>query len=375
MKTELLLLLLGAASLTGCCEKSHSRVDRADFQAVVDGKQTDLYTLRNRNGVEITVTNYGAHVVEVWVPDRDGRFADVVLGHDALDKYVDYEGERFLGATIGRYGNRIAGGRFTLDGTEYNVPVNDGPNSLHGGVKGFDRVVWDARQTSPQRLELSYVSPDGEEGYPGTLSVEMVYELTDDNEFRITHDATTDRPTVVNLTHHSFFNLHGAGEGTINDHELMIAASRFTPIDSTLIPTGELAPVEGTPLDFRTPHAIGERVDTPFRQLDYARGYDHNFVLDRKTPAGLELAATVYEPRSGRYMEVWTTEPGLQFYGGNFFDGTMHGKQGKCYDYRASLALETQHFPDSPNQPAFPSTELRPGDAYHHVCVYKFGTK
>lgn len=366
----LLTLLLGS-----CAKKNHSTMNRQDFQTTIDGKTTDLYTLKNKNGIEITVTNFGAHVVEIWTPDKNGQFEDIVLGHDNVDAYVNYKGERFLGATIGRYGNRIKAGKFQLDGVDYQVPLNDGPNSLHGGNKGFDMVVWDAKQVNDQKLELAYLSKDMEEGYPGNLDVKMTYELTDDNEFIITHRATTDKKTVLNLTHHSFFNLHGAGNGTINDHVLTLNADRFTPVDSTLIPTGELATVEGTPMDFRQPTAIGERVNQDFEQLKFGHGYDHNWVISRKTDNETELAATVYEPQSGRVLEVFTTEPGIQFYGGNFFDGSMKGKGGKSYDYRASIALETQHFPDSPNQPNFPSTVLNPGENYYHVCVYKFGVR
>lgn len=367
----LLTLLLGSCAE----EKNHSTMNRQDFQTTIDGKTTDLYTLKNKNGIEITVTNFGAHVVEIWTPDKNGQFEDIVLGHDNVDAYVNYKGERFLGATIGRYGNRIKVGKFQLDGVEYQLPLNDGPNSLHGGNKGFDMVVWDAKQVNDQKLELAYLSKDMEEGYPGNLDVKMTYELTDDNEFIITHRATTDKKTVLNLTHHSFFNLHGAGNGSINDHVLTLNADRFTPVDSTLIPTGELATVEGTPMDFRQPTAIGERVNQDFEQLKFGHGYDHNWVISRKTDNETELAATVYEPQSGRVLEVFTTEPGIQFYGGNFFDGSMKGKGGKSYDYRASIALETQHFPDSPNQPNFPSTVLNPGENYYHVCVYKFGVR
>lgn len=362
---------------SACAERtvSHSKVKRANFQSVVDGKKTDLYTLVNKNGIEITVTNYGARVVEFWAPDKNGTFDDLVLGHDHIDKYVNYNGERFLGATIGRYGNRIADGKFRLDGTEYQLPLNDGPNSLHGGTKGFDRVVWDAQQLGPQKLEFSYLSEDGDQGFPGNLHVKMTYELTDENEFIINHYATTDQKTVINLTHHSFFNLHGAGNGSINDHLLMLNADKFTPVNKVLIPTGEQTPVQGTPMDFRKPTAIGERVDTEYEQLGFGRGYDHNWVLNRSSEKELELAATVYEPKSGRFLEVFTTEPGIQFYGGNFFDGSMIGKGGETYDFRASLALETQHFPDSPNQADFPSTVLSPGEEYKHGCVYKITVK
>ena len=350
-------------------------VKKAGFQSTVNGKQTSLYTLENKNGTEITITNFGARVVELWAPDRNGQFEDIVLGHDHIDKYVNYTGERFLGATIGRYGNRIANGKFVLDEIEYRLPANDGHNSLHGGTKGFDMVVWDTKQVSLQKLEFAYLSKDGEEGYPGNLDVKMIYELTDENEFIITHYATTDKKTIVNLTHHSFFNLHGAGNGTINDHELTINAEKFTPVNNVLIPTGEQLPVEGTPMDFQRAVPIGERVDNDCEQLKFGQGYDHNWILKRKTLNDLEPAATVYEPVSGRILEVWTTEPGIQFYGGNFFDGTETGKRGKKYERRASLALETQHFPDSPNHPGFPSTILYPGKEYKHICVYKIGVK
>ena len=363
--------------ITSACSKqtdSLSKVNRKDFQTVVDGKNTDLFILKNKNGLEMTATNYGARVVEFFVPDRNGKFEDIVLGHDNIEKYINFTGERFLGATIGRFGNRIADGKFTLDGVNYQLTINDAPNSLHGGEKGFDRVVWDTKQIDSHKLEFTYQSADGEQGYPGNLVVEMVYELTDDNEFIVTHHAVTDKRTVINLTHHSFFNLHGAGNGTVNDHVLMLNADKFTPVDEVLIPTGEQLSVEGTPMDFRTPTPIGNRVNDDYQQLKYGHGYDHNWILNRETSKGLELAATVYEPISGRFMEVYTTEPGIQFYGGNFFDGEI-GKNNKRYEYRASLALETQHFPDSPNHSEFPSAVLSPGEEYEHICVYKVTVK
>ena len=378
MKKYLFIISIIIMSIiTGCNsgKTSHSAVKRADFQAIIDGKPTDLYYLINKNGLEVTVTNFGARIVELFVPDREGKFEDVVLGHSHIDKYVHYTGERFLGSTIGRYGNRIAKGKFTLEGIEYSLPVNNAPNSLHGGTKGFDMLVWDTKQIDPQTIEFSLVSPDGDQGYPGALTVNMTYQLSDDNELLIIHRATTDRKTVVNLTHHSFFNLHGAGNGTINDHIMTLNASNYTPVDSTLIPSGPIATVEGTPMDFRMPTAIGKRVDQDFEQLRFGRGYDHNWVIDRKTAKDMEQAAVVYEPVSGRVMEVWTTEPAIQFYGGNFFDGSEIGKGGKSYGFRASLALETQHYPDSPNRPDFPTTELNPGEQYYHKCVYKFGVK
>ena len=376
-KIKLLLYLkLILILMIGCQAHSnsmHVTAKRSNFQVITDGKKTDLYLLKNKNGIEMAVTNFGARVVELWIPDKNGQFTDVVLGHDHINKYIDYKGERFLGATIGRYGNRIAKGLFNLDGIDYQLPINNPPNSLHGGFKGFDMVVWDAIQVNDQTLEFEYLSKEGEEGYPGNLKVNMTYQLTDKNEFIITHRATTDKTTIVNLTHHSFFNLKGEGNGSINDHLLMINADQFTPVDSVLIPTGELLSVENTPMDFRTPTLIGSRLNVNFEQLKFGGGYDHNWVLDRKTEKELELAATVYEPVSCRYMEVWTTEPGIQFYGGNFFDGKIKGKRGTFYDYRGSLALETQHFPDSPNKAGFPSTILNPGNVYNHVCIYKFG--
>ena len=356
-------------------DMKHVTLKRSDFKTTVGGKQTDLYYLRNKNGLEMAVTNFGARVVELWIPDRNGIFEDVVLGHNNINEYVNYKGERFLGATIGRYGNRIAHGQFVLNDKKYQLPVNNGPNSLHGGFMGFDMVAWDAKQIDNNNIEFSYFSKDGEEGYPGNLKVIMTYQLTEDNEFIITHAASTDKPTVINLTHHSFFNLHGEGNGTINDHILMINADIYTPVDSVLIPNGELAAVENTPMDFRQPMEIGSRVDVDFEQLKFGGGYDHNWVLKREKPNGIELAASVYEPASGRYMEILTTEPGIQFYGGNFFDGSIIGKCGKSYDYRGSFALETQHFPDSPNHPDFPTTVLNPGEEYRQTCIYKFKTK
>lgn len=370
---KIVIIVLAIMMTSACSEQfaSLSKVKKENFQSFVDGKYTDLYILKNRNGLEMSVTNFGARVVEFFTPDRDGNFEDIVLGHEHIDKYVNNTGERFLGATIGRFGNRIANGKFTLDSIQYQLPENDGTCSLHGGTKGFDRVVWDVKQINPQKLEFAYLSKDGEEGYPGNLDVKMTYELTDDNEFIVNYYATTDKKTVINLTHHSFFNLHGAGNGTINDHELMLNADKFTLVNESLIPTGEILLVEGTPMDFQKSTLIGSRVDNDFEQLEFGHGYDHNWVLKRNKDNELKLAATVYEPKSGRFMEVFTTEPGIQFYGGNFFDGTEVGKNGKKYKHRASFALETQHFPDSPNHENFPSTVLSPGEEYKHVCIYK----
>jgi len=350
--------------------------NRSDFQMTIHGKQTDIYFLKNKHGLEAAVTNFGGRLVELWVPDKEDAWVDIVLGHATLAEYVHYQGERFLGATIGRYGNRIAKGQLMLAGKMHQLPINDGTNSLHGGFKGFDMVVWEVEQVSEREIVLSYLSKDGEEGYPGNLHVVITYCLTDDNEWHITYRATTDKPTVINLTHHSFFNLHGESNGHINDHYLTVNADRYLPVNTALIPNGQCEAVKGTPMDFRMPMMIGDRLNDHFQQLHVGHGYDHNWVLNRKTKDGLELAATVYEAHSGRYMEVWTTEPGIQFYGGNFFDGkSTVGKSGKAYPYRGGLALETQHFPDSPNHPDYPSTVLRPGETYHHTCVYKFDVK
>lgn len=375
MKKFFLSALFFTLFFSACSERQLPLVNEADFNTTVDGKPVDLYTLSNSNGLTMQVTNFGCRVVTLFTPDRLGNMDDIVLGYENIDRYVHNKGERFLGATIGRYGNRIAAGKFTLDGKDYQLSTFNNGQCLHGGDKGFDMVVWNVDSVAKDYILFSYLSKDMEEGFPGNLSVRMSYQLTVDNEFRIEYSATTDKATPVNLTHHSFFNLKGEGNGTINTHELYIAADRYTPVDSVLIPTGELADVTGTPFDFRKPLAIGSRLDEKNEQLDNCRGYDHNFVLSRTSSSDLELAATVYEPSNGRYMEVWTTEPGLQFYGGNFFNGETLGKSGKPYKYREAFALETQHFPDSPNQEGFPSTILHPGETYRHVCVYKFDVK
>jgi aldose 1-epimerase len=348
-------------------------IPAAPFDTTVDGKPVKLYYLKSKGGVQAAVTNYGAKIVGLLAPDKDGKLEDVELGYDNIAKYISTK-ERYYGGIVGRYGNRIAKGKFKVDGKEYTLAVNNGVNHLHGGKKGFNDVVWDAEQTNDHTLKFHYLSVDGEEGYPGNLDVTLTYELTDSNEFKINYEAHTDKATVVNLTNHSFFNLHGAGNGDINDHIMMINADRFTAVDSTLIPTGELAPVKGTPMDFTTPKAIGERVDADFQQIKYGAGYDHNYVLN-KTGKELSLAARVEEPKSGRTLEVWTTEPGVQFYGGNFLDGTDTGKGGKTYVHRGAFCLETQHFPNSPNQASFPTVVLKPGENYAHTCVYKFGVK
>ncbi|MCG6187524.1 aldose epimerase family protein [Maribellus maritimus] len=346
-------------------------IDKDNFETQHDGKQVDLYTLKNSNGLVAQITNYGGKVVNLWTPDKNGNFGDIVLGFETIDEYFNTS-EIYFGSLIGRYGNRIGSGTFSIDGTVYSLEQNNNGNALHGGIKGFNNVVWDASQLDEQTLELNYLSKDMEEGYPGNLNVKVVYKLTNENELKIEYWATTDRATPVNLTHHSFFNLKGAGNGDINEHIVQINADSYTPVDDGLIPTGEIAPVEGTPMDFRKPTAISERVRDDFEQLKFGNGYDHNWVLNQ-ADNGLTFAAKVLEPNSGRTMEVYTNEPGIQFYGGNFLDGTVTGKEGKIYEFRSALCLETQHFPDSPNKPDFPSTVLKPGDEYYSICVYKFG--
>jgi len=374
MCTLKLACLLALTALCSCqSEVAPERgVKKAGF-GEVQGQPVDLYTLRNSAGLEAVITNFGGIIVSLKTPDRDGKFSDIVLGFDSLAPYV--AGTPYFGALIGRYGNRIARGKFTLDGITYSLPTNDGPNHLHGGVRGFDKVVWSGQSFEHENergVILRYTSPDGEEGYPGTLQASVTYTLTDANELIVEYVATTDKPTPVNLTQHSYFNLAGEGNGDILGHQLMIAANGYTPIDSTLIPTGEIAPVETTPFDFRTATAIGARINANDPQLRNGRGYDHNFVLNRQG-TGLEVAARVVEPASGRSMEIHTTEPGIQFYSGNFLDGKIRGKAGHVYAHRTGFCLETQHYPDSPNQPKFPSTILRPGQEYRTRTVFVFG--
>ena len=343
----------------------------SDFETVVDGKEVSLYTLK-AGDLTMQVTNFGARVVSLWTPDRNGSYEDIVLGYNNIGNYVNNPGERFLGAVVGPYDNRIGGGTYTIGNETYNFPQNNNGQTLHGGLKGLDMVVWNVDRVTENQLTLSYLCPDGQDGMPGNRTIYMTYTLTPDNEFRVDYLAETDKPTHMNISHHSFFNLKGEGNGTINDHVLYINASKTTPVDAVLIPTGEIADVAGTPFDFREPKAIGQDVNEENEQLKNGAGYDHNWVLDRKTASDLELAASVYEPASGRYMEVWTDQPALQFYGGNFFDGTTTGKYGKSLNYRESIALETQKYPDTPHHAHFPSTLLNPGEKYTHVCVYKF---
>jgi len=355
---------------------ANSRTHKRAFGKTGDGKQVDLYVLSNKNGVEVDITNFGAAVVSLKVPDRHGKTDDVVLGYDDLDGYL--HDKSYFGATVGRYANRIAHGKFTLNETTYTLAKNDGENHLHGGVRGFNKVVWEAKDVSTAdaaALQLNYLSKDGEEGYPGNLSVQVTYTLTNNNELKIDYAATTDKDTVLNLTHHSYFNLAGQGKGDILQHQLLLHASRFTPVDATLIPTGEIRSVKGTPLDFASATAIGSRIGQDDEQLKLGHGYDHNFVLDGGTGGAPVLAAQVYEPSSGRVMEVWTTQPGIQLYSGNFLNDTIRGKSGSTYQRRAAFCLETQHFPDSPNKPNFPSTILKVGGQFKSSTTYKFSSR
>jgi len=365
--TAIILLLNLSAS-------GQAKVTKENFGKTSDGQNVDIYTLTNRRGAEVKITNYGGITTSLRVPDRNGKLDDIVLGFDNLDAYM--KGNPYFGAIIGRYGNRIAKGRFTLDGVEYKLAINNGENHLHGGIKGFDKVVWTARPlkvSNGAALRLTYLSKDGEEGYPGNLSAKVIYTLTNMNELKIEYWATTDKDTVVNLTSHSYFNLAGQGNGDILNHQLLINARRFTPTDAGSIPTGELKPIKGTPFDFTSAFRIGERINEDDQQLKFGKGYDHNFVLNGRM-GSLRQAAVVYESTSGRSMEIWTTEPGIQFYSGNFLDGTLTGKDGKVYQQRYGFCLETQHFPDSPNQPSFPTTVLRRGQQYHTITIHKFKT-
>lgn len=363
--------------MISCNQKTHtiSLYKEKDFDTIIDNKQIKLFTLKNKEGITLQVTNFGCRVVALWTPDKNHNFKDIVLGYENIKRYINNTGERFLGATIGRYGNRIANGEFELDGITYKLSTFNNGQCLHGGDKGFDMVIWDVNKVCNNSIEFSYFSKDMEEGFPGNLKIDMKYSLTDDNTFRIEYKAKTDKNTPVNLTHHSFFNLKGEGEGSINDNILCINANYYTPVNEVLIPTGEIIPVNNTPFDFRNGKKIGTNINEDNQQLINCKGYDHNFVLNRKTKNELEFAASVYEPQSGRYLEVWTTEPGLQFYGGNFFNGKTIGKSGKEYKYREAFALETQHFPDSPNQKNFPNTILKPNEIYSQTCEYRFYVK
>ena len=372
--TTLALAGLVAACFIGCASMSRGeQIKKTGFGKTADGTPVEIYTLRNEKGMEARIMTYGGVLVSLKVPDKDGKYGDVVLGYDHLGDYLT--NSPYFGAIIGRYGNRIAKGKFSLDGQEYTLATNNPPNHLHGGLKGFDKVVWKAKPLQTfdgPALELTYLSKDGEEGYPGNLSVTVVYTVEEDNALRVDFTATTDKDTLCNLTQHSYFNLRGSGD--VLDHVVQINADKFTPVDATLIPTGELKPVDGTPFDFRKPTPIGTRINADNEQIKFGNGYDHNFVLN-KFPREFRQAATVYEPTSGRVMEIWTTEPGVQFYTGNYLGGTIKGKGGWVYKQRDAFCFEPQGFPDSPNHSKFPSTELKPGDIYKNTILYKFYTR
>lgn len=357
----------------GDAGQNKAGISKTAFNATIDGKTVSLWTLSNKQGMEMCVTNYGGKVVSLLVPDRKGNLVDVVTGYNKLADYLQ-SGEPYFGAAIGRYGNRIANGSFELDGKTYRLAQNNGPNNLHGGPKGFHAVVWDAVQPDESTLELSYLSLDGEEGFPGNLQVKMTYRLTNDNAFSIDYLATTDAPTVCNLTNHAYYNLSGEGRDTILDHLLEINADAYIPTNEVAIPLGHLAAVEGTPMDFRCPVAIGERINDAFQDLVFGNGYDHTYVI-KKSDDELAFTARVSSPLSGIVMELYTDQPGVQLYTGNYMNGTEIGKSGKAYLHRAGFCLETQHYPDSPNQTQFPSVVLRPGETYRHKVVHKFGVE
>ena len=377
--TLLLVFTGGLFSAQDASAKHAAGLQQTPF-GTHDGRPVTLYTLTNSHGVEVRTMNYGGIIVSIRVPDRKGQLADIVLGHETLDGYVP--NPPYFGAIVGRYANRIANGTFTLDGKAYTLPKNDGPNTLHGGVdRTFNKVVWDGEPLSKEKkgktgVAFTYLSKDGEEGFPGNLKVKVTYTLSDDDQLVIDYEATTDKATPINLSQHSYFNLAGEGTSDILNHEVMINADRFTPVDKNLIPTGELRPVKGTPFDFTTSTRVGARIEDPYEQMVLGHGYDHNWIINRKSgDNGLVLAARVYEPTSGRVLEVSTTQPGVQFYTGNFLDGTITGKQGHVYKHRYGLCLETQHFPDSPNHPDFPTTILKPGETFRQKTVFKFSAK
>ena len=374
MHISRLILLLLSLPLVALAQQP-TRVTQAPFGRLPDGTVIDGYTIRNPRGTTMHVMTYGATITALRTADRQGHFDDIVLGFDSVEGYLD--DPPYFGAIVGRYANRIAKGRFTLNGHTYQLPINNGPNSLHGGTRGFDKVVWRAtpfENDSSAGLVLTHVSPDGDNGYPGRVEVRVTYTLTDSDELIVDYGATTSKATPINLSQHSYFNLSGDGTRDILDHVLELEASHYTPVDSTLIPTGELAPVEGTPFDFRTPTPIGERIEQANQQLQFGRGYDHNFVLDR-SGAPLSHAARVVEPTTGRMLDIYTDQPGVQFYSGNFLDGTIKGKGGKVYRHRYGFCPETQHYPDSPNHPNFPSTILRPGEKFVSRTVFRFGVR
>ena len=348
-------------------------LQQKDFQKIVDGKNVDLFILTNKNGLEMSVTNYGAKIVALYVPDKNAEMVDVVLGHPSIEDYLTSQ-EPYFGAVCGRTGNRIAKGKFTLDGQEYNLPINNGPNSLHGGIKGFNAVVWDAKQIDEQTIELTYLSVDGEEGYPGNLTTTITYKLSDDDAVEIDYKAITDKTTIINLTNHSYFNLSGAGDAYMGDHLLTINADTYLPTDETAIPYGKPEKVEGTPMDFRTPYEIGARINDDFQQLIFGKGYDHTYVLNKKGNE-LSLCSIAISPKTGIVMETYTTEPGVQLYTGNWMTGEFAAKKGKHYPMRSAFCLETQHYPDSINKPEYPSIILKPEEVFKSQTIYKFKNK
>lgn len=352
-------------------EKTKSGLKPADFEKIIDGKQVNLFVLKNDKGAEVTVTNYGAKIVSLLVPDKNANSVDVVLGHNNIDEYLASE-EPYFGAVCGRTGNRIAKGKFMLEGKEYTLAVNNGPNNLHGGLKGFNAVVWDAKQIDSQTIELTYLSKDGEEGYPGNLTTKITYRLTDDNALNINYEATTDKTTIVNLTNHSYFNLSGAGDLSVHDHILKIYADEYLPTDDTAIPYGKPESVKDTPMDFTSFIEIGAHVDDKFQQLIWARGYDHTYVLNKEKG---NLALVCSSPKTGIVMETYTTEPGVQVYTGNWMSGNFEGKKGKRYPARSAVCFETQHYPDSINKPEYPSVILKPGETFKSETIYKFSIK
>ena len=371
-KLSLLLIFISILIFFSCNKQENSMVKKELFGTLQNGENIYSYTLTNKNGMSATIINYGATVVKLKVPDKNSKIEDVILGYDSLSSYV--KGASFFGGIVGRYGNRIAKGKFTLDGKEYQLPINNGVNSLHGGTIGFNKRVWEAKEISGPALQLTYVSPDGEEGYPGTLILTVTYSLTDNNGLKIDYIATTDKPTILNPTNHCYFNLTGDPNNTILNHVLMINADKFTPVDSTLIPTGQLEDVANTPLDFTKPKEIGKRINDDFQQLKFAGGYDHNWVLNNYNGSVRE-AATLYDSTSGILLKVLTDQPGIQFYSGNFLNGKDRGKDGIYYKFRSGLCLECQHFPDSPNEKNFPSVVLKPGETYTQTTVYEFSVK
>jgi len=379
-KTILPILLVLAVSCQQKVKKTGDlpgMVKQENFQTTYKGLKTDLFTIKNANGAVMQITNYGAKIVTLFIPDKEGNFDDIVFGYEKIQEYLD--GDKYFGAIVGRYANRIAAGKFTLDGVEYQLPKNEGgKNMLHGGDSGFDDAVWAGEITETpegEAVRLTLHSPDGDQGFPGNLHVVILYTLTNENKLIVDYSAVTDKPTVINLSQHSYFNLSGHASGPILNHELVINADNFTPVDQNLIPTGEIRPVERTAFDFRTPHLIGERIANAEEQLILGMGYDHNFILNKERAGELTFAASAYDIFSGRFMQVYTTHPAIQFYTGNFLDGSAIGKGGSAYIYRSGFCLETQYYPDSPNHPNFPSTVLRPGDEYKHRTEFRFSVK